>query len=156
MLTATGDLADSLVESDGSGNITANVTGNLTGNVTGNADTATTAANLSGSNLAGDVTNSGNTITIAANTIGNSELDTSIGSGSSWSIGVGATQVIPAGIVNYVHTSGGAIQLELFVSGSWRRALSTSVDSGCVFSDGTNMRLYATTATATVYYQVIA
>jgi len=33
MLTATGDLADSLVESDGSGNITANVTGNLTGNV---------------------------------------------------------------------------------------------------------------------------
>jgi len=35
MLTATGDLADSLVESDGSGNITANVTGNLTGNVTG-------------------------------------------------------------------------------------------------------------------------
>jgi len=35
MLTATGDLADSLVESDGSGNITASVTGNLTGNVTG-------------------------------------------------------------------------------------------------------------------------
>ena len=37
MLTATGDLADSLVESVGSGNITANVTGDLTGN----ADTAT-------------------------------------------------------------------------------------------------------------------
>lgn len=42
MLTATGDLADSLVESDGSGNITANVTGNLTGNVTGNVTGAST------------------------------------------------------------------------------------------------------------------
>lgn len=49
MLTATGDLADSLVESDGSGNITANVTGNLTGNVTGNIATdSLTAATTNG------------------------------------------------------------------------------------------------------------
>jgi len=152
MLTATGDLADSLVESDGSGNITANVTGNLTGNVTGNADTATTAANLSGSNLAGDVTNSGNTISLAANTVGNSEIAFTIGTATSASPSA-TTWTVPAGLVNIVRTTGGSPVLEIFVSGAWRSDVS-GFTGGCVWSDGTNMRL--SSGTYTVYYQVIA
>ena len=62
MLTATGDLADSLVESDGSGNITANVTGNVTGNVTS-----------TGSNSLHTLTVT-NSLTIPANSIDSAEI----------------------------------------------------------------------------------
>ena len=54
MLDATGDLADSLVETDGAGNITANLTGNVTGSAT----------ELSGSNLTGDVSNVANAMSV--------------------------------------------------------------------------------------------
>ena len=73
MLTATGDLADSLIETDGSGTslTCAALVGDLTGDVTGNADTATTAGGLTGTTLSGDVTNSGNAITLVDTIAGN-------------------------------------------------------------------------------------
>lgn len=64
------------------GNVVGNVTGNVTGSLFGNADTATTAANLSGSNLGGDVSNSGNTVTVVtvggqfANHVATATIDT--------------------------------------------------------------------------------
>lgn len=83
MLTATGDLADSLIETDGAGNITAGVTGNVTGNLTGNV-TGDVTGNCTGSsgsttgnaatvttnaNMTGDVTSVGNATTIPTGTI---------------------------------------------------------------------------------------
>jgi len=77
MLTATGDLADSLVESDGSGNITANVTGN--------ADTATALETSRTITIGGDASGSAGfdgtsnitiTISLAANSVDSAEIAT--------------------------------------------------------------------------------
>jgi len=155
MLTATGDLADSLVESDGSGNITANVTGNVTGNLTGNVT----------GDLTGNVTSTGvnslHTLTVTNSlTIPNDSIDA--GTKIDWTIGSSGTQsvgtsgwVVPEGLVNIVHTGGGGSPvLEIFVSSAWRTA-SDFFRGGAVWSDGTNMRLITSASTATVYYQVL-
>lgn len=154
MLTATGDLADSLVETDGAGNITANVTGNLTGDVTGNADTATALATGRTISLTGQATGTSGSFDGTGNVSITASLNESITASGTWSITTTSTQVLPAGIVNFVLTAGGGtLYLELYVSGSWRRT-NVAIYSGTVFSDGTNMRLYSTPSTATVYYQV--
>ena len=78
MLDASGDLADSLVESDGSGNLTANVIGNLTGNVTGNVSGS--SATITG-NLGGDVSSVGMTTTLGKVVTGSKMVNASSGTG---------------------------------------------------------------------------
>ena len=78
MLDVTGNLADSLVETDGAGNITADVTGNLTGAVTGNATTATAIAASQNFSMSGDVTAS----SVSFNGTSGVNLVTSLSSGS--------------------------------------------------------------------------
>ena len=85
-LDASGDLVDSLVESDGAGGLTADITGDVIGALTGNADTATTAAACSGNsatvttnaNLTGDVTSVGNATTLSTATVGSKTAALSI------------------------------------------------------------------------------
>ena len=69
MLDTSGDLTDSLVESDGAGNITANVTGDLVGDVDGNV-----TGNVSGTALSVTGTGVVDTVHIATAAIETAEL----------------------------------------------------------------------------------
>jgi hypothetical protein len=89
-MTATGDLKDSTIVTNGSGTIVATLTGN--------ADTATTAANLSGTNLTGGVSNSGNTVTVVTNANLTGDV-TSVGNATTIAAGVVDTDELAAGAV---------------------------------------------------------
>ena len=176
MLTSSGDLADSLVETDGSGGINSNgaitgtvitastnfagdLTGNVTGNVSGSsgsctgnsatATSATTAANLSGSNLSGDVTNSGNAVTIASDAVEHSMLALANTDGST-SLNVGQS-FTTEGLYNF-HETGTQFVYEIYVNGSWR----TQATIGTGFQGhiiGSASRVRNTSGTATLYYR---
>ena len=182
MLDASGNLADSLVESDGSGNITTNVTVNLTGNVTGNADTVTTNANLTGTH----VTSSGNATTLVAGSITTTEMGTdSVGSdeiaagavgtseiasggvrfndeialgtaSGNWSVNNTTGQVIPRGVYNMTVASATGVYVQVYVNGSWRTMNTMANDTSYqAVSDGTNVRLLSSSGSVTTYYDEI-
>lgn len=181
MLTSTGDLADSLVESDGAGNITAN----LTGNVTGSADTLTTGRTIS---LTGDATGtsgafdgSGNvsiavslaadsvdSAEIAAGAVGSSEIATNAINNDE--VNFTATALTTAGSISsttptalgsgfhlFHHTSGTGINFHIdFGSGNdLIKTINSSDTTFVVFSDGTNVKVSSVSGTNSYNYMNI-
>ena len=76
-------------------------------------------------------------------------------SSGSQSIGSGATWVVPAGFWMFAtdNTNDYKLKIELYVSGSWRRANAHHGWFFSLWSDGTNMRIYNWHSSAiTVYY----
>jgi len=81
MLNASGDLEDSLIETDGAGEITADITG--------------AASGLHGSNLTGDVTNVDNAMSISSGAVDTAEL----ASGAVQKVKIQTTTVSLAGSI---------------------------------------------------------
>ena len=82
-----------------------------------------------------------------------SALDDTITTEGSQSIGAGATWTTPQGLYNMMGSGSAGSKLELYISGAWRTT-GGSQTSGCVFADGTNMRIKSSSAvTETTYWQ---
>ena|SRR3990167_1699412 len=89
-----------------------------------------------------DGTHKANSITGSSiNTTPASTGSQAIAGGSSWTPTTGVYQIAEVGFS----------RLELYISGSWR-SCPNDTTSGIYFFDGTNMRLYTSSAT-TFYYQ---
>lgn len=155
-MDAAGDIKDSTVTSDGSGNITAT---SFIGPLTGNSGTATAWATGRTITLTGDVTgvsaamdgtaNISFAATITANSVGSDEINTTISTEGSQSIGATSTWTIPQGVHNIVGPA--SCVLEIQVASTWRT--SGGVIGGTVISDGTNMRISNVSAgSLTVYW----
>jgi len=168
MLDAGGDLADSLVETDGAGNITANVTGN--------ADTATLAATVTlNADLSGDVTSSGSNVTSLADdtvTFADEIVKPSESSPTYYDFtytNSNKTEVVPVGIYTRAQaiSSGGnvngTVELQYYIDGVWRtvETITVTTSSGnmvetLVISDGVNCRLvwtYTSGGTSSDYWR---
>jgi hypothetical protein len=90
---------------------------------------------------------------IAAGAVTGSKIGTAIGSTGTQLISSGTTWTIPAGLYNISNSGTGYAQLEINVSASWRRTGNADSEiHGLVWSDGTNMRVYANN-TVTIYWQ---
>jgi len=159
------ELTGSTVTATELNNLSGTNTGDQT-NISGNAGTATNWASASTITLTGDVTASATNIngttnaslstSLAANSVKSSEIDFTVGTSTSATVGVSGW-VIPEGLFNFTNTgvNSNSTYLEIFVSAAWRRS-SAIENGGCVWSDGTNMRLINTSGNTTIYYQVIA
>lgn len=150
MIGAGGEVIDSLVESDGSGNITANVTGNLTGDVTGdvtgdltgNADTATTATTATTAN------------DVATDAVSfDDEIKPGTTSGT-WAV-TSSGFLIPRGIYAFYHADGGnSISIEFLINSGWR-AVETGINlniARVLASDGVKVRIKSAAGTVTTQY----
>ena len=158
MLSASGDLADSLVETDGAGNITANVTGNADTATTAAAWTTTRTIGMSGdiSSDAVNIDGSGNiTITntdIDPTTVGSAELKTSFTNavnGAAWS--ASPTSITTTGYI-MVSATGTSAYIEILINSVWSKVTDTI--AGTVgwsgISNGSNVRI-GYTSSGSVY-----
>lgn len=175
MLTSSGDLADSLVGSDGSGNITANLTGNVTGTadawtttrtITMTGDVTADAVNIDGSGNI-DITNASlannsvDTAEIATGAVDTDEIavdavrfnnEIALGSASgTWS--VSALQNIPRGVYNIYNSTANSCNVELKLNSGYRVVATLgNGDAYQIIGDGTdNVRLNSASGT-TIYY----
>ena len=82
--------------------------------------------------------------------IGGSIIPTNTPISGGQAITAGSNWVVPQGIYAMALTSTW-LDLQIYVSGAWRSAETTGTNA-CVISDGTNVRVYNSSGTITVYY----
>ena len=97
---------------------------------------------------------------VVANSMGASELRTSTMTyGTSGSIGVGASWVVPAGLFTVTGTTAGAgsASLQVYTGSSWVGSTAVEFGGATLISDGVNVRiLNGSGSTATFYYRKMA
>lgn len=169
MLNASGNLADSLVETDGSGNITANVTGALTGN----ADTATAWATGRTFSVSGDAAgstgsvdgtgnvdiavslaaNSVNSVEIVAEAVTSSEINTVEGSERNTNPAGAQTINLQDGEGWYICAvdSGTDYEYQVNINSSWLTIHTITTNGYAFFYQDGYTRLQKTGASTTVF-----
>lgn len=91
---------------------------------------------------------------LASNSVTHLKIQFALEAEGSWTIAVASlTQVVPAGFYMFVISQGSA-KLEVSPNGgaSWRTPENVA-SSGCLFSDGTNVRFLAVMNDTIIYYR---